>query len=108
MTLRRIEDLTEEQTSLIEREDKSALERNLEEKDRLIRALKGRTVNGDDEARAVLERIVALEKENIARAKAEMEVLRSSLKKTQEGLTAVRGYDVIRANVGATYIDTKN
>ncbi len=107
-TLQAIERLTEEQRGLIGQEDQSALERNLDEKNRLIETLRGRTMDGNAEARAVLDNIVSLERENITLAKVEMERLRAMLKKTQEGLVAVRGYDAISSNVGATYIDRKN
>jgi hypothetical protein len=107
-TLLSIERLTAEQRDLIGQDDTSGLERNLDEKNRLIETLIGRSLEENAEAHAVLDRIVAAERENISLARTEMERLRAALKKTQEGLAAVRGYDVITSNVGATYIDTKN
>jgi hypothetical protein len=93
---------------LIALEDKSALERNLESKERLIGVLREIPESAlDGEARALLERIAQAEQENIALAKDEMARLKSLMKKTQEGMTAMRGYDVFSAGVGATYIDKK-
>ncbi len=107
-TLRSIERLTEEQRALIGQEDPSALERNLDEKNRLIEALAGQSVDGNEEAKAVLDRIVTMERENVVALRAEMERLKARMKKTQNGLAFVRGYDALSSNIGATYIDRKN
>jgi hypothetical protein len=106
--LREIEQLTLEQRVLIGSDDKAALERNLAEKESLIRSLAEASVSGlCDEARALLERIEKAEKLNIQAAQDELETLRGMMKKAHEGMTTVRGYDTLSSGVGATYIDKK-
>ncbi|MCL1806717.1 MAG: hypothetical protein FWG31_03340 [Oscillospiraceae bacterium] len=101
--------MTEEQRGLILLEDKDALEQNLEQKERLIEILKAMPDRSpDEEALSLLERIARAEEANIQTAKDEMERLRALMKKTQEGMTTVRGYDAFSASVGATYIDKKH
>lgn len=106
--LTEVERLTIEQRDFIALEDKSALEQNLEQKERLIKTLEGMTdVAPDDEVHAKLESIAREEQENIRAAQEEMERLKAMMKKTQEGMMTVRGYDAFSAGVGATYIDKK-
>ena len=107
--LKEIERLTKEQGALLRLEDKTALEQNLESKERLIEALAGMpdAAAPDGEARALLESIARAEEENIRAAREEMERLQSLMKKAQEGMMTVRGYDTFSAGVGATYIDKK-
>ena len=97
--------LTKEQRGLIYLEDKEALEANIEQKARLIEALRGCDGEAGD---AVLAAAIAdAERENIAAVKDEMARLKDMLKRTQDGMTAVRGYDAYTSNAGATYIDKK-
>ncbi|MDR0294055.1 MAG: hypothetical protein LBH95_07890 [Oscillospiraceae bacterium] len=107
--LTEIERLTGEQRELIGMDDKSALEQNLERKEQLIGALKAMpdAASGDEE-RALLEKIVRMERENIRTAQDELERLRAVMKKAQEGMMTVRAYDAFGAGVGATYIDKKH
>jgi hypothetical protein len=100
--------LTAEQRGLIALEDRTALELNIEAKGKLIEALKAMPATAfDDDAKTLGENIAKAERENIQLAKDEMEKLRVMMKKAQEGITTVRGYDAFGANVGATYIDKK-
>ena len=106
--LTEIKRLTEEQRRFITLEDKTALEQSLEQKERLIEALKALTdIPSDGETGALLESISRMERENMQAAREEMDRLRDALKKTQEGMMTVRGYDAFSAGVGATYIDKK-
>jgi ATP-dependent RNA circularization protein (DNA/RNA ligase family) len=106
--LAEIEKLTNEQRALIALEEKTALEQNLESKERLIESLGEMPDEAfDEEAREILERVARAERENIVLAKDEMERLKTLMKKTQEGMTTVRGYDPFSAGVGATYIDKR-
>jgi hypothetical protein len=106
--LTEIEQLTLAQRGLIESGDLPALELILARKESLIQSLRElpSAVSGD-EIRAVLARIRDIEQENIQAAQGEMEHLRVLMKKAQEGMTTVRGYDALSAGIDATYIDKK-
>jgi hypothetical protein len=106
--LTEIDRLTKEQGGLIFEEDKTLLEKNLAKKEDLLTSLKSMPQPVLDGAcLALLEGISAAERENIHLAKGEMGRLRGLMKKTQEGMTTVRGYDSFSSGVGAAYIDKK-
>jgi hypothetical protein len=106
--LTEIEELTLAQRGLIGLDDKSALEQNISKKEALIQTLKDMPpLPPSDEAIGLMGRIAVAERENIGAAKGEMENLRTLIKKAQEGMTTVRGYDALSSGVGATYIDRK-
>ena len=106
--LTEIDRLTREQRGLISLEDKTPLEENLAKKEDLISSLKLMSNPAlDDASRALLEKISSTEQENVKMAKDEMKRLRGLMKKTQEGMTTVRGYDSFTSSAGATYIDKK-
>lgn len=93
---------------MILQEDKTLLDQNLARKEILIETLRSMPeTDPSEQERAILSRITQFENENIELARSEMERLRVLLKKAQEGLTTVRGYDAFSTNVGATYIDQK-
>lgn len=106
--LTEIDRLTKEQRGLISLEDKTPLEENLAKKEDLISSLKLMSRPAlDDADRALLEQISSAERENVQAGKDEMKRLRGLMKKAQEGMTTVRGYDSFTSSAGATYIDKK-
>jgi hypothetical protein len=106
--LTEIEQLTLAQRGLIGLDDNSALEQNLARKEVLIQTL-GEFPDfiPDSGTRALLNRIADAERENIQAARDALGLLRGSMKKTQEGMTTVRGYDPLSSGIDATYIDKK-
>jgi hypothetical protein len=103
-----IEKLTLEQRGLISSDDKTKLEANLRLKKDLIQTLEDMNVSDPgDGVRAVLERIADAERENIKAARDEMELLRGSMKKAQEGMVTVRGYEKIISDADSLYMDKK-
>ena len=106
--LAEIEQLTLAQRDLIGLSDVDALEQNLARKEDLIQTLKNMPpVTPDEETAVLLGRIADAERDNIQAAKLGMEHLRGLMKKAQDGMTTVRGYDPLSSGVGATYIDKK-